>query len=131
MDEDPPPPCANSQDQAMADDDDSFTDALEVYEDAPSTSQSSHAQVMAGIDEDPTGVSENWGDRSTSSHSNQALTPQNILSQTFTAPKQTSLLPDSTEGHFGLTYEPDERGVQVLLDNHFQQFNDSNLTTAI
>ncbi len=77
----------------MADDDDSFTDALEVYEDAPSTSQSSHAQVMAGIDEDPTRVSENWGDRSTSSHSNQALTPQNILSQTFTAPKQTPLLP--------------------------------------
>ena len=61
----------------MADDDDRFTDALEVYEDAPSTSQSSHAQVMAGIDEDSAGISENWGDRSTSSHSNQTLTPQN------------------------------------------------------
>ncbi len=90
MDEDPPPPCANSQDQAMADDDDSFS---EIYEDAPSTSQSSHAQVTAGIDEDPTGVLENWGDRSTSSHLSQALTPQNISSQTFTALKQTPLLP--------------------------------------
>ena len=114
----------------MADDDDNFTDALEVYEDAPSTSQSRHAQVMAGIDEDSTGVLENWGDRSTSSHSNQALTPQNILSQTFTTPKQSPLLHNSTEGQFGLTHEPDEREVQVLLDNDSQQFNDSNLTSA-